>query len=1314
MRRISKKILIALFVSLLFITNVRAFEVGEIYTLTDSGDYVNNITFNTGDTYTTNRYFINKVGGSLAAFCIDPGFSTPTSYRVKRLLVSDSNKSIKPQDYGILHILSSGGANSHTATDYGIKTHAMRLYADAVLGWGRMPQRAYFINDASYNKYVNIVKSYATTAYKYITENGLESKYTQLTGHGASYILSQYGISSPDIYYANEGDITPALTLVGEALQAAIDYKNGDIKLTELGAVESAVINGEGDKKVVVIAFTVKNFPAFDLLNHVTASCSGSDCNSTNVVKLGFADTFSSNWEDYDFSPTQLVGAIDTSKTVYAAYEVDARFVTAADGTKTSNAVVNITYKVPDAAITPGTKVLSGAILEAAYNNVNSTQRFAVYEVKGSLETSVSVSLKDAIDGPRDEPCEPDTDVPAICSDDAEIDVASNTVKYSYKEGVKDDELQILRCVIDPEKDYADNPIQLIDSEYSSLVGDNPYCAVYCKEDYEFTLPYKQYVDNGRYFKVNMSIKGQQDCYSSKVNKEKFDQDMVEAQKKIVEAYNKWLKNRELSNVNMYDNTVWEYVRTDYCYATTCREYPLYDPYPYITDYECGMNYYYDNPESVDIYRINLKGDYYTVDDDGNVSTTTRPDDATTFGYVRSNNWGSCSYNSWHLCENETYSCDIVTAEEDYENNYKAAYETRATNAYDELKAAVRELKIKIDQYNGCMGDHNSHEIYSDSYDESNHFWDMILDFEPEVKYSYNEPEPDNISVPKWIDEVRSKSCNGGTSCDVMQVVTEEVQAEKCRAGSTNCVETTTVELLNGDEANVTEYCKDGDLDTKTYKCSNPLDTVTYTVEWYFSCEEDDLGNVSCGEKPYQITNLSYVHKVAVASGDYDTARVFYSHHTDGAVEIYGLDETAPDHNYDQVKGLPVSINTPQGTYFYILSIDKIGKFFSEGYKLGRIYGTSGSAVVQKVHEEEGAPTTTSNGDSLDNNAYACTYVVSENTCTDNSGNVHDLTVECMPLETVNECKARVCPGPGSGGPKYCVKEAEAYYACDGQNYDPDSCDLYSSSEEVLNLVCGNPSGLNADGSICEYNYNCKCPNCTVFCINCIINFEPESETETKVQFMLNFNAITPARVNINDRQMGYNWDVNNAANVLVARKAANTISEIEARANIANVEGLTPTELRDVESYDFKVTLTPAVARRVREYNREQSSNNRGSYNNETLECYDYEIVGKYGNLTSCESAGYTWKNNQCVMQNIFCYSSFIDELIGWGAVDSEVVARRNSARTSAAFNYYSLSSRLPHQETEIVTNDYWTIYIYNALDVNNDGVPDIGPSWK
>ena len=87
------------------------------------------------------------------------------------------------------------------------------------------------------------------------------------------------------------------------------------------------------------------------------------------------------------------------------------------------------------------------------------------------------------------------------------------------------------------------------DETNSATLTNNPYCNVYCSEQYNFTTPTAQLVQSGGYFTVKTSISGKRTCYvagsdnkgeSTPVNYDKFKADFERAQREVIEAWNEY------------------------------------------------------------------------------------------------------------------------------------------------------------------------------------------------------------------------------------------------------------------------------------------------------------------------------------------------------------------------------------------------------------------------------------------------------------------------------------------------------------------------------------------------------------------------------------------------------------------------------------------------------------------------------------------------------------------------------------------------------------------------------------------------------
>ncbi len=131
--------------------------------------------------------------------------------------------------------------------------------------------------------------------------------------------------------------------------------------------------------------------------------------------------------------------------------------------------------------------------------------------------------------------------MPAYCDDSGEENISIKGPS------------NIKACVLKG-KDEAGNSYQ----DSTSVPASNPYCAVYCKEDYDMSLPGAQYTTSGKYFQLkNTTVTGKRSCYVTSevggntdgIDLSKYKKEMVAAQQQLINAYNEYSKAKAL-----YDN----------------------------------------------------------------------------------------------------------------------------------------------------------------------------------------------------------------------------------------------------------------------------------------------------------------------------------------------------------------------------------------------------------------------------------------------------------------------------------------------------------------------------------------------------------------------------------------------------------------------------------------------------------------------------------------------------------------------------------------------------------------------------------------
>ncbi len=289
---------------------------------------------------------------------------------------------------------------------------------------------------------------------------------------------------------------------------------------------------------------------------------------------------------------------------------------------------------------------------------------------------------------------------------------AEGTQNFSIKEGVEGsnnscgNDKNVKDCIIG-QTDIANNPYHATTSGYPSADG-NPYCKVYCTEDYDFTMPGAQITNSGRYLKgLETSIKGTKSCYTSRIDIEKFEEDLNKARIELIDAYNEWASwYQGLSEPTQdvpascgwsYGSDSWpcgtkEKPRT--CRCSCCRVSGSKD----CTHKKREWTYsrYPGGSNESDIYRLSYSG-------------------TSSYGYCSS----SCT------CINGTNS-EVVS---------KIESQVRSTASV--LRAKIENYNKILKQYNSCSSD-----IYSQDSRlprSTSSVWKMNYNFNPTIGFWYQD-----------------------------------------------------------------------------------------------------------------------------------------------------------------------------------------------------------------------------------------------------------------------------------------------------------------------------------------------------------------------------------------------------------------------------------------------------------------------------------------------------------------------------------------------------------------------------------------------
>lgn len=136
------------------------------------------------------------------------------------------------------------------------------------------------------------------------------------------------------------------------------------------------------------------------------------------------------------------------------------------------------------------------------------------------------------------------------------------TVKVTDKE-TKTEETDVKCCILNG-TDEAGNSYQMVTDE---IDADNPYCAVFCVEEYEMSMPGSRFVDSGRFFELeDTKVTAKRTCYATNKDQDvdapqiKIDDFVTEVSKlqedmiKAFNNYNRWV-NEKASALDLATDT---------------------------------------------------------------------------------------------------------------------------------------------------------------------------------------------------------------------------------------------------------------------------------------------------------------------------------------------------------------------------------------------------------------------------------------------------------------------------------------------------------------------------------------------------------------------------------------------------------------------------------------------------------------------------------------------------------------------------------------------------------------------------------------
>ena len=297
-------------------------------------------------------------------------------------------------------------------------------------------------------------------------------------------------------------------------------------------------------------------------------------------------------------------------------------------------------------------------------------------------------------------------------------------------------------------------------------------------------------------------------------------------------------------------------------------------------------------------------------------------------------------------------------------------------------------------------------------------------------------------------------------------------------------------------------------------------------------------------------------------------------------------------------------------------------------------------------------------------------------------------------------------PGPLSTG--------NGKYTFYNQSYDAGTDGLYENKTETERKTICCPDGncpvtfkctpvADTDGNITYYLDDSSttedsalfksrcCPNgkCPVICKYCLYNKKLNAE----------FRPVTPEDLNPNDRNLGVNWSWEEPIDTSLELKAYVTTQEIQE--DNEDIFDINWDHLGDDEPFAMKVKMDGKLINYIKDYNKGKN------YANDTLKCYDHTI-------------------GDTVYKNIYCYSTFIDDLVEKYSSNIQFTIARPSGekdrKNSQNLKYFtSWASGNWQVDTTVALShrddmSYYTNNFGLVFNTANDKLIDyhVGPSWK
>ncbi len=276
--------------------------------------------------------------------------------------------------------------------------------------------------------------------------------------------------------------------------------------------------------------------------------------------------------------------------------------------------------------------------------------------------------------------------------------------------------------------------------EATTELNNNPYCKVWCEEKYDFDLPTAQYTQSGGYFTLSTKISAVRNCYTSSaedpskpIDSEKFKNDLLEAQKAVIDAYNAFAPwNAAASIASTSEKLSCSYSGQEA--SQTCGEN--------------GSSSCNDGCSSGSKEATGYKKAWSWVEYDYSGNKTQKSD---SYGPGTSQN-GTCS-------------CTINAESNRDEDHKKKMEETK--NVLVQKINALNDIISKYNSCSGVVGNESTSSLATNTpASTAVSSWSNNMQFDPKITFSYSEDYIKNMKnefevINKQINEENAMYCLG-------------------------------------------------------------------------------------------------------------------------------------------------------------------------------------------------------------------------------------------------------------------------------------------------------------------------------------------------------------------------------------------------------------------------------------------------------------------------------------------------------------------------------------------------------------------------